>query len=763
MPPRIARIARRTRIAPTTILAGLATLAGLVAGCGPRPTPPWHQEAGYRWRNLDVSGKSVGFTALDAGRTGINFENTVSEKSLLGNRVLAQGAGVALGDVDGDGLVDVFLARTEGCSALYRNLGNWHFEDITKAAGVGACGRHATGATFADVDGNGTLDLILLATTGPNAIFLNDGKGHFTEHRDLGLDTTGRGGTTVTLADIDGSGRLAMFVANYKAYAVDDTIPPQERAYDQMVRKLSPDRYEVIPKHRRDYKLVNRPDMGGLRLTQRAEPNELYVNDGHGHFSPVPLASPAFRDVAGAPLREAPESFALTAKFVDLNGDGVPDLYVANDFEDTDELWFNDGHGNFRRAGWTSQRQMSNADMGFDVADINGDGTPDLFCVDMLANDSHRLKTQMPTHTPLPKKPGDLASQLQQQRNTLFLNRGDGTFAEIGQYAGVTASGWSWTTMFLDVDLDGRPDILVGSGHLWDIMDADVQERVARLQDNPDWRALRWQFPPLKLKNVAWRNRGDLTFEDVSTTWRFGTEEGISHAMAAADLDGDGDLDVVVNRLGAPALVLRNDAPAARVAVRLSAEAPNTRAVGARLQLRAGTLPLQSREITAGGLYLSHSDYLASFAMGTADSATLDIQWRDGRRTTMTVRANRLYEITSATAAVATLATESAAERAPAPVPAPPLFEDVSPQLGGHTHTENTFDDWGRQFLLPSGLSQLGPGVAWVDLDRDGYEDLIVGTGKGGRLAVFRNQKGRLAPDRSTRPVAQADLTGLVG
>ena len=746
-------------------------LAALLLACGPRPTPAWHQSSGYRWRDLDVPGGAAGFTVLSASRTGIAFQNDISEKSLLGNRVLGQGAGVALGDVDGDGLVDIFLARSEGCSALYRNLGDWKFEDVTKAAGVGACGRHATGATFADVDGDGSLDLILLATTGPNVIFLNDGKGHFTEHKDLGLDTTGRGGTTVTLADIDGSGRLALFVANYKAYAVDDTIAPQDRVYDQMVRKVGPDAYEVVPEHRKDYKLVMRPDFGGLRLTQRAEPNALYANDGHGHFTPVAIASSRFLDAGGAPLKEAPESFALTAKFVDLNGDGVPDLYVANDFEDTDELWINDGHGNFRRAGWQSQRQMSNAAMGFDVADIDGDGRPDLFAVDMLANDSHRLRTQMPTHTPLPKKPGDLASQLQQQRNTLFRNRGDGTFEEIGQFAGVTASGWSWTTMFLDVDLDGRPDILVGNGHLWDIMDADVQERVAKVRNDPEWRRLRWQFPPLKLKNVAWRNRGDLTFEDASTAWHFATDDGISSAMAAADLDGDGDLDVVINRLGAPAQILRNDAPGKRVAIRLSAEAPNTKAVGAKLTLRANGLPLQTREITAGGLYLSHSDYLASFAMGTADSASLQITWRDGRETKMTVGANRLYEITSATAGAAITApanpTTPQIGQPPSSLPYPrrsaALFEDASQQLNGHVHVENQFDDWGRQYLLTDGLSQLGPGVAWFDLDRSGHESLIVGSGKGGALAVFRNAGGTLSPDRTRLPLATNDITAVTG
>ncbi len=208
--------------------------------------------------------------------------------------------------------------------------------------------------------------------------------------------------------------------------------------------------------------------------------------------------------------------------------------------------------------------------MGVDVADVSGDGLPDLFVVDMLSNDSKRLKTQIPTHTALPKVPGDVETQLQQQRNTLYVNRGDGTFDEVGMYAGVQASGWSWSTMFMDADLDGWQDILITAGHLWDIMDADTHERLQNRLTDVSWRRVRWEFPPLPLRNVAYRNRGDLTFEDVSAKWGFGTEDAVSHALASGDLDGDGDLDVVVNRLGSPALILRNDASAARIAVRLA-------------------------------------------------------------------------------------------------------------------------------------------------------------------------------------------------
>ena len=517
----------------------LLMLAAVSCERAPKPTPPWRQETGYRWRDLDVPAGEPGFTRMDGRKTGIRFQNTVSDSALLGNRMLGQGAGVALGDVDGDGLVDVFLARTEGCNALYRNLGGWRFEDITASAGVGACDRYSSGAAFADVDGNGTLDLVLLSTTGPNAIFLNDGHGHFTEHRDLGMDPAGRGGTTIAMSDVDGDGHLDLYVANYKAYTILDSVPPQMRGYSQVVRQVSPGKYEVAPMFQRDYRIVNRPDMGGLRLSERGATDDFYLNDGHGHFTRVPLNSARFRDAHDKPITEPEESFTLDAKLVDLNGDGAPDLYTTNDFEDLDQLWFNDGHGHFRHADWTAQRQVSNSAMGADVADVNGDGRPDLFELDMLANDTRRLKTEEPTHTALPKRPGDIETELQQQRNTLFVNRGDGTFAEVGMLAGVAASGWSWSTMFMDVDLDGWQDILIANGHLWDIMDADVGESLQSRAGSFAWQRQRWQFPKLPLANVAFRNDGSLHFDDVSAQWGFGTEADISHAMAGRRAGND--------------------------------------------------------------------------------------------------------------------------------------------------------------------------------------------------------------------------------
>jgi len=723
-------------------------------GCG-GPTgsdTTWHQEAGYRWQALRVKGSHPGFTAIPGSQSGIGVENRVPDSLLLANRVLAQGAGVCLGDVDEDGRVDLFFASTLGPNTLYRNLGGWKFEDVTATAGLAAPGRQASGCAFADVNGDGHADLLLVSITGPNAVFLNDGTGRFTEHRDLGLDPEGKGSTTLALADVDGDGWIDLYVGNYKPYTPVDRYSATERAFGHITRQVGPNRYEVNPPFQRDFKLVVRPDVG-LALSMRAEPDEFYRNDGTGHFVRERLTAGRFRGADGKAILEEPESFTLTTRFADLNGDGAPDLYVVNDFEDPDQFWLNDGKGGFRLAPWNAIRQTSNAAMGMDVADVDGDGRPDFFLTDMLAADSRRRRTEVATHTPVSKRPGQMELQLQQMRNTLFLGRGDGTFAELAAQAGVAATGWSWGTLFLDVDLDGRPDLLVANGHPWDIMDGDIQERQQQGFSAVPWERRLSEFPRLALRNMAFRNRGDTTFEETGKGWGIGAEEDISHTIVAADLDGDGDQDLVIGRLNAPPLVLRNNAPGPRIAVRLRGAKPNTRAIGATIRVVVPGLPVQTREVTGGGLYLSHGDELATFATGAADSVQLEIRWRDGLRTVLHgLGPNRLYEVQE----------DGRPGSREALAPVPPLFEDATPALHGHVHAEDVFDDWGRQYLLPDALSELGPGIAWFDLDRSGSESLIVGTGIGGRPAVFRNQQGRFAaPAFGGAP--SGDLTTVLG
>ena len=715
-------------------LFGLVAL-GAVAGCRVPVPGPWHEESGYRWREVAGPGTgSTGFTSLTAGRTGVDFRNDVAAEKAFANRHLVQGSGVAIADVDGDGLPDIYLTRTDGPNALYRNLGGFRFENIAHQAGVELGDRPSTGAVFADVDGDGDADLIVTSMGGRNSLFLNDGHGRFTDATaQSGFVAESRGSTTIAVADVDGDGDLDLYIANYKAKSMLDSLPPQERAFDQLVKKVD-GRYEVVPALRDNYKVVLRKEIQAVAVVQRADPDWFYLNDGRGHFTRESLAhNPRFLDEDGHQLDREPDDFGLTAKFVDLNGDGAPDLYVANDFEDPDQLWINDGAGHFRLVAREALRQTSNSGMAVDAADVDRDGHVDLFEVDMLANDSHRLKTQIPTHTPLPKVTGDYRERAQWQRNVLFRNRGDGTFAEVGMMDGVAASGWSWSALFLDVDLDGYEDLLIGNGHLWDLMDGDVLERLKSSVTGTDWRSERKFYPRLALRNVAFHNRAGQGFDDRSAAWRFGVEEDISHGMAAADLDGDGDLDVVINRLDAPALVLRNDATAPRVEVRLVGRSPNTAGVGAVVRVTSTRGPAQSKEVTLGGLYLSSSDPALTFA-ALGDSLAIEVRWRSGKVSRIPgARPNRSYEI-----------REPAGQAPLAPSASPPLrplFEDRSALLD-HVHTDRSFDEAERQPLLPFELGRLGPGIGWVDLDGDGNDDLIVGSGAGGRLAVFLNTRG---------------------
>jgi enediyne biosynthesis protein E4 len=726
--------------------ATLATLATFVAtACARDAARPaeWHAVTGGRWRDLAGAGRgTAGFTAMSPSRTGLTSANVVSEEAAFQNRHLMHGSGVAIGDVDSDGLPDIYLARIQGPSALYMNQGGWKFREAAVERGVALAGTPSTGAVLADIDGDADLDLIVTAMGGRNSLLLNDGAGRFTNAgAGSGFVQEGRGSTTAALADVDGDGDLDLYVANYRARTMLDSLSPQERAFDQIVKKVG-ESYEVIPERRADYRIQIREDIRGVSLIQRADPDWFYLNDGAGHFTREPIAgNRRFRDETGSLLASEPEDFGLAARFYDVNGDGAPDLYVANDFEDPDQFWINDGSGQFHLISRQAIRRTANSNMSVDFADIDRDGAVDMFQADMLANDARRRKTQIPTHTPVPKPVGDYSERAQWQRNALLRNRGDGTFEEISDAAGVSASGWSWSSMFLDVDLDGYEDLLIGNGHTWDLMDADTQERLKSSVTGVDWRQERKFYPKLLLPNVAFRNRGDRTFADASTQWRFGTEPDISHGMASGDLDGDGDLDVVINRLGAAAAVLRNDAPAPRVAIRLVGRAPNTRAIGARIRVLGGPVAEQSREVTAGGLYLSGADQEYAFAAPTDSTLAIEVRWRDGAMTRIDdVRPGRLYEINeSVNGQRSTVNGTNPNPQLPTPTP---LFEDASSKLNAR-HTETSYNDYSRQPLLEYQLSQLGPGVSWIDLDDDGDDDLIVADGAGGELAWHRNDGAR--------------------
>jgi hypothetical protein len=625
------------------IVAALALAA--VAACS-EPPPEWHEADGHRWRELRVSGDGGGgFTPLSPSRTGVEFSNRVGTEAALDNEHLLIGSGVALGDLDGDGRTDIYLARLEGPNALYRNLGGWEFEEVTDSAGVAAADRISTGAAAADVDGDGDLDLVVTSLGGPDVVYRNDGSGRFTE-TDAGL-AGGFGSTTATLADVDGDGDLDLYRGTYKAESASDVLRTFERPLSELEGEIvveEGDSAVVAPRYRDHYRIEVR--QGRRVVVEQAEPDRLYLNDGTGRFEPVPWTDGAFRGEEGRPLDEAVADFGLAARFHDVNGDGRPDLYVCNDFHDPDRLWINQGDGRFRAAARHALRKTPHASMSVDFADVDRDGDVDVFAAEMESRDLRRRLLEIPLRGPYRSPPGVTEDRPQVQRNTLFLNRGDGSFAEAARYAGLGASDWTWASAFLDVDLDGYEDLLVANGYSRDILHGDVAARITELQGQASTREMKRLYPEFPNRNAAFRNQGDLTFRDTGDGWGVGTESDVSHGMATGDLDGDGDLDVVINRLGEPARVLRNDAGAPRVAVRLRGEPPNTRGIGAKVRLTGGPVPVQEKEVTAGGLYLSGPAPEVAFAAGDADSLSLEVVWPDGDETVIDdVRPDRLYEV----------------------------------------------------------------------------------------------------------------------
>jgi hypothetical protein len=713
----------------------LAPLVLLLAWAGAHAAD-WHDFPGGRWSALAVPAAGrTGFQLLGPSETGIAFTNVLREADGAQNRTLYNGSGVAAGDFDGDGRPDIVLAGLEGKLSLFRNLGGWRFADVTAQSGVVATNFMARGVVLADLNADGALDLLLSANGAGVRCWLNDGHGHFTDFTTNAGTASRLGSMTMALADVDGNGTPDLYIANNRTDDIRDR---------GQVKLISVKGQVTVPPA-----LTNRLVLQDGQLLEYGEPDRLLLNDGTGQFRPASWTNGTFLDEAGQPLTAAPLDWGLTATFRDLNGDGAPDLYVCNDFWTPDRFWLNDGAGHFRAAPALALRQTSGSSMGVDMADVNGDGLPDLFVVDMLSRSPAWRKRQQAAQAGTVNLPGAIADRPQSLRNTLQLARGDGTYAEVAEFAGLAAAEWAWQPLFLDVDLDGRPDLLITSGHAHDVQDIDAQILVDGRQRSFDGftnaveRRLAFTrtqlanmrlYPELATPIVAFHNRGDLHFDDVTGEWGTGLA-AVHHGIATADFDGDGDLDLVVNNLNAPAALYRNESAAPRIAVRLVGRAPNTQAVGAVVTLLGGAGPIQQQEVVLGGRYLSGSDPQLMFAAGKPGAPlTLEVRWRNGKRREIPdVQGNRLYE-------VAEDATLDQPVTGTSPAPPAPLFADVTGALG-HRHQETLFDDFARQPLLPRRLSQAGPGVAWLDWDGDGWEDLAIGSGGGGQLAVFRNDQ----------------------
>jgi len=670
------------------------------------------------------SGTNAGFTKIPSAQSGINFTNFLSERAVAINRVAENGSGVALGDVDGDGLCDIYVCGLERDNALYRNLGGWKFEDITAQAGVACEKQFSTGAVFADLDGDGDLDLLVNSIGGGTREFLNDGKGHFTEVKE-GRLVKRFGSTSMALGDIDKDGDLDLYVANYRTMVQKDEVPrPQATA------RLVNGQVVVTPENR--FAAIGRR-AEGVEITELGERDFFYLNNGKGLFSPVSWTNGNFLWENGEPLATAPLDWGLSVLIRDLNGDMLPDIITCNDFfYSPDRFWFQKPGMRFKLPTLDEIPQVSLASMAVDVADINRDGLDDIFVAEMLSRDypfrqTHRDNEMKAELNGLAK---DAHFRPEIPRNTLFLNRGNGTYAEIAQFAGVEASEWSWGAIFLDVDLDGYEDLIIPTGNNHDVQNADVLREIAQTReaDSIDLRMRNLaKFGKYETPVLAFRNQHDLRFSPTGTEWGF-IDKGTANGAALADLDNDGDLDLVVNRLNGEVLLYRNDSDAPRIAVRLHGTAANTKAIGAKIWVRGGPVA-QSQEMICGGRYLSCDDTMRAFAAKTNGAMRCEVIWPNGTQSTYTnLPANRIYEFSEK-------GNEPTWQKSPALAA---FFTDASARLN-HRHVDNPFDDYARQPLLPYSLSSQGPGIAWYDLDGDGFEDLVISSGRGGRARVLRN------------------------
>ena len=487
----------------------------------------WQAGEGHRRARLTVpAGGRTGFTLLAPANTGILWTNYLSNARVSERQNLMNGAGVAAGDFDGDGLCDLYFCNKEGPNALYRNLGGWKFEEVAQQAGVACTNQSSTGAVFADLNGDGRLDLLVNSFTGPNACFLNLGNGRFTNVTGAaGLLSKG-GTTSMALGDFDGDGDLDLYVNYFGVEAVlrDGGTYSVRTVNGQPV---------VTGRFAKRLKIITG------KIYEYGEPDILFLNDGQAHFTPVAWDK-AFQDEDGRPVLP-PTDFGLAVQVRDLNGDGAPDIYVCNDFQTPDRFWLNDGKGRFKAIDRLALRNMSYASMGVDFADLDRDGRLDFITVEMLGRDrSHHLRQSSPM-SPKLRLPGQIDDREEVARNALYWNRGDGTFAEIAYYARVAASDWSWTPIFLDVDLDGYEDALISNGHMFDVNDRDVTATLpsAAGQSMQANRQVLFRYPKLDTPNAAFRNRGDLTFDDVGAQWGFDSRQ-ICHGMVLADLDNDG-------------------------------------------------------------------------------------------------------------------------------------------------------------------------------------------------------------------------------
>jgi len=571
-------------------------LVVLLAGCQRAPAPP---------------ASPTLFESLPPESTGVTFVNRLPDDTafnILNYLYYYDGGGVAVGDVNNDGLPDLYFTSNVGSNRLYLNRGNYRFEDVTARAGVADSEGWKTGVTMADVNGDGYVDIYVSAVDyltmhGRNVLFINNGDGTFTDRtREYGLDHVGYG-TQALFFDYDGDGDLDMYMLNHSVHA--------ERA-----RSMHPQR---VPRH---------PRAG----------DRLYRNDG-GHFVDVSDKAHIYGGVEG---------YGLGVVASDLDGDGCPDLYVANDFQEDDFLYHNNCDGTFTESIATSIGHTSHASMGVDAADFNNDGRPDVIVADMLPDQEKILKTTENSESwDIYNLKLEAGYHPQYARNTLQLNRGRNRFSEIGYLPGVYATDWSWAPLFADLDNDGYKHLFVTTGiyrrpndldYLAHVSPPAMQAALAKDMGAVS-QALIGKMPHVPIANFAFHNNGNLTFTNMTDAWGLG-QPGFSNGAVYVDLNNSGALDLVVNKIDAPAAIYRNRARSLTgntyLQVMLRGAGKNTAGIGAKVILKYDKTQQLLEQMPTRG-FESSVDPRLHFGLGrSTEIDSLTVIWPDRRYQVLT-------------------------------------------------------------------------------------------------------------------------------